>query len=165
MLTLSIPMCSSVVWMCLMVLIEFGPKLTVISPEIRTSSFIWKKFLGHSNCPFCRMAGITLNRHSALRVITLTKQQIQRETTQIELRKCIAFCAPGLHRGQFLCQFSLFFVFPNLVNFPSWNPFKTIVFDDLDLPGPPQIDPDQIWGTSFFHHFHHFWPLKKYQFV
>jgi hypothetical protein len=50
----------------------------------------------------------------------------------------------------------IFSVFSNLINFPSWNPFKIIAFDDLDLPGPPQIDPDQTWGTSFFHHFHHF---------
>jgi hypothetical protein len=43
-LTLSILMWCFVVWIWLMVFIEFGPKLTVITPEIQTSSFIWKKF-------------------------------------------------------------------------------------------------------------------------
>ena len=45
------------------------------------------------------------------------------------------------------------FCFSVLMKFPSWHPLKIIVFDDLKVPGPPQIDPGHIWENSFFHVF------------
>ena len=70
--------------------------------------------------------------------------------------KSNCFLPSWLVPGSFSMPTLSSFMLSGFVKFPSRNTFKNTVFDDLNLPGPPQIDPEHFWENSFFHIFWYF---------
>ena len=108
-----------------------------------------------AGCPKCRYIGFQTPVPTGKMRVTKFHSTIENigrsiPSDKIESRKRIAFCAPGLYRGQILCQFScfLFFVFST-----SWKSPKVIVFECWHLHGPSQIDSEHIWNFSWKHVF------------
>jgi hypothetical protein len=108
-------------------------------------SFISTKFL--TNLSHGRNYSM---KHSALRCELTNQKKKTSKDHKLKFESALLSALLACTRNQFLCQFLCFLYSSKLVNFSSCCPFKIIVFDYLNLPGPPRIDPDQIWRSLFF---------------